>query len=92
MATVEAIRMELRQLGAEATAPGMAAVAVELATAFDEAEGSSAKAQVARELGAVMARLRALPPAAGAPGDAVNEIAEQRAKRRAAARGGGAGG
>lgn len=85
MAAVDKIRAEIEQLGVEAVAPGMAAVAMELAEAFEDAGAPTSKAVVARELSAVMVKLRALAPV-GEEGDAVNDITRQREKRRADAR------
>ncbi|GGZ28495.1 hypothetical protein GCM10010387_22450 [Streptomyces inusitatus] len=83
MATADAIRAEIQQLNVSPVAPGLAAVAEALAEALDEAEAPAAKAVCARELSALMVRLRGLAPVES-KGDAVDDIAEQRAKRRAA--------
>lgn len=63
----------------------MAAVALDLAKAIDNTEVPGAKAAAAHQLRSIMADLRKLAPVE-AKGDAVDDIAEQRAKRRAAAR------
>jgi hypothetical protein len=73
------------ELGADQTSPGMAAVARSLAKAIDESDAPTAKAVVADKLRAIMADLRRLAPVE-MKGDAVDDIAEQREKRRAAAR------
>jgi hypothetical protein len=63
----------------------MAAVALDLAKAIDGVDAPTAKAVAARELRSIMADLRKLAPV-GEKGDTVDDIAEQREKRRAAAR------
>jgi hypothetical protein len=81
-----AIKIEIDSLHADEIAPGMIALAASLARAVDaSAKNPAAKATAARELRAVMRELRALAPVAG-KGDMVDDFAEQRAKRRAAAR------
>ena len=85
MAVAEEIIAELEQLHAAETSPGMAAVALDLAKAIDATEVPGAKARAAHELRSIMADLRRLAPVES-KGDAVDDIAEQRAKRRAAAR------
>lgn len=69
----------------------MAAVARSLAKAIDDSDAPTAKAVVADKLRPIMADLRRLAPVE-MKGDAVDDIAEQRAKRRAAAREQAAGG
>jgi hypothetical protein len=66
-------------------------VARSLAKAIDDSDAPTAKAVVADKLRSVMADLRKLAPV-GEKGDAVDDIAEQRAKRRAAAQEQAAGG
>jgi len=79
------IAEEIEDLHAEETSPGMAAVALDLAKAIDSTNVPGAKAAAAHQLRSIMADLRKLAPVE-AKGDAVDDIAEQRAKRRAAAR------
>lgn len=83
--TVEAVRAELDALRVTGTAPGLEALALRLAEAVDDTDAATSMAQAARELRAVLADLRKLAPV-GEEGDAVNEIALQRQKRRADAR------
>jgi hypothetical protein len=84
-AVTDAINAEIEQLRVEDLSPGMAELATSLARSVDEAEAPTAKAVAARELRAVMADLRKLAPV-GEEGDAVDDIARQREKRRAEAR------
>ena len=77
------ILTEINALRAEATAPGLAALAYELAKTFDETEAPTSRAVVARELAAVMKTLRAQAPV-GEEGDAVDDLATRRAARRGA--------
>ncbi|WP_240981010.1 hypothetical protein [Streptomyces sp. Z423-1] len=84
-AVTDAINAEINQLGIEPVSPGLAELATSLARSVDEADAPTARAVAARELRAVMADLRKLAPVQS-KGDAVDDIAEQRAKRRAAAR------
>ncbi|WP_202551657.1 hypothetical protein [Streptomyces sp. SID8352] len=85
MSVADKIAAELDALHADETSPGMAAVALDLANAIDSTNVPGAKAQAAHQLRAIIADLRRLAPVE-AKGDAVDDIAEQRAKRRAAAR------
>jgi hypothetical protein len=85
MAVADKIADELGDLHAEETSPGMAAVALDLAKAIDSTNVPGAKAAAAHQLRSIMADLRKLAPVE-AKGDAVDDIAEQREKRRAAAR------
>ncbi|QXE36968.1 hypothetical protein KQY30_24910 [Streptomyces sp. GMY02] len=85
---IAAIRAELERLGAEKSTPGLASLAERLAEALDAipvGDAPTSQAVVARELTAVMTKIRALAPVES-KGDAVDDIAEQRKKRRAAAR------
>jgi len=84
-AVTDAINAEIEQLRVEELSPGMAELATSLARSVDEADAPTAKAVAARELRAVMADLRKLAPV-GEEGDAVDDIARQREKRRAEAR------
>lgn len=79
------IGTELDDLHADETSPGMAAVARALAKAIDDTDAPTAKAVLADKLRPIMSDLRKLAPV-GEKGDAVDDIAEQRKKRRAAAR------
>ncbi|MFI8297296.1 hypothetical protein ACIGCZ_15285 [Streptomyces nigra] len=79
------IAQEIEDLHADETSPGMAAVALDLAQAIDSTDVPGAKAKAAHELRSIMADLRRLAPVE-TKGDAVDDIAEQREKRRAAAR------
>jgi hypothetical protein len=85
MSVADEIATELEDLHASQTSPGMAAVARDLARAIDESEAPTAKAVVADKLRSIMADLRKLAPVES-KGDAVDDIAQQREKRRAAAR------
>ncbi|MET9088134.1 hypothetical protein ABZX77_40695 [Streptomyces sp. NPDC004237] len=76
------IKEEIAALHVEDRAPGMTALALSLARAVDaSARNPAAKAAAGRELRAVMRELRALAPVES-KGDAVDDVAEQRAKRR----------
>ena len=83
MGAADKIRTEIEQLGVDAISPGMAAVAIELAEAFDNTDAPTSKAVVARELSAVMKTLRA-NAAVGEEGDVVDDLAARRAERRGA--------
>ncbi|WP_435215896.1 hypothetical protein [Streptomyces sp. bgisy034] len=85
MSVVDQVTAELEDLHAHETSPGMAAVALDLAKAIAGTDAPTAKAVVADKLRSIMADLRKLAPVES-KGDAVDDIAEQRAKRRAAAR------
>ncbi|MFF7067311.1 hypothetical protein [Streptomyces pseudovenezuelae] len=85
MSVAAKIAAELDALHAEETSPGMAAVALDLAKAIDSTNVPGAKAQAAAQLRPIMADLHRRAPVES-KGDAVDDIAEQRAKRRAAAR------
>ncbi|MFE2941030.1 hypothetical protein ACFXKG_18495 [Streptomyces sp. NPDC059255] len=83
------VRAEIKQLGAADTAPGLAAVAIRLATALDAipaGEAPTSQAVVADKLAAIMIKLRALAPVKEA-GDPVDDIRRQREKRRSEAYG-----
>lgn len=90
-AVTDAITNELVKLKADDTAPGLGELALSLARAIDETDAPTAIAVAGRELRAVMADLRKLAPV-GEEGDTVDDIATQRAKRRAAAQEQAAGG
>jgi hypothetical protein len=85
MSVLDKIDAELTDLHADETSPGMAAVARALAKAIDDTEALTAKAVGADKLRSIMSDIRKLAPV-GEEGDAVDDIAQQRAKRRAAAR------
>lgn len=85
MSVADEIAAELEDLHAAETSPGMAAVARDLAKSMDGTDAATAKAVAARELRSIMGDLRRLAPVE-TKGDAVDDIAEQRAKRRATAR------
>ncbi|MFD7709482.1 hypothetical protein [Streptomyces sp. NPDC059786] len=91
MSVADKIAAELDDLHAHDTSPGMAAVAFDLARAIDDTEAATSKAVAADKLRSIMSDLRKLAPVE-AKGDAVDDIAEQRKKRRAAARDQAAGG
>lgn len=81
-----AIKEEIASLNVHDRAPGMTALALSLARAVDSsAKNPAAKAVAARELRAVMKELRAMAPIEE-EGDAVDDIARQREKRREEAR------
>lgn len=75
------IRAELEMLGAAKVAPGQAELALRLAETFDGTEAPTARAVVARELGAVMKTLRELTPARPEM-DWVDELAAKKEKKR----------
>jgi hypothetical protein len=86
MATnVEAIEAELDQMRIIDRAPGLAQLALTLARLMDGEDGATAKANVGRELRAVMADLRKLAPVA-AEADRVDELAKKRQDGRIRAR------
>ena len=85
MSVADKITAELDDLDADATSPGMAEVARSLAKAIDDSDAPTAKAVVADKLRSIMADLRKLAPV-GEKGDTVDDIAEQRKKRREEAR------
>ncbi|MFE2132245.1 hypothetical protein ACFW9X_03200 [Streptomyces sp. NPDC059466] len=91
MGAADKIAVELDDLHADETSPGMAAVALDLAKAIDGTNAPTAKAVAARELRSIMADLRKLAPV-GEMGDAVDDIGEQRKKRQEEARRRAAGG
>lgn len=81
MSVADAIRTELDQLGAAAVAPGLTAVALDLAAAIDSTDAPTSKAVVARELSALMVKLRTLANPTTGRGT-VDEIKRKRAERR----------
>ncbi|MER5678680.1 hypothetical protein ABT081_17235 [Streptomyces sp. NPDC002238] len=79
------VRDELDKLAVTSVSPGLCAVALKLAAALDALESSDAptsQAVVADKLATILARLRTLAPVQE-EGDAVDDIARQREKRRA---------
>jgi hypothetical protein len=81
-AVASAIKTEIASLNVEDRAPGMTSLALSLARAVDaSAKNPSAKAVAARELRAVMRELRAMAPVES-KGDAVDDVGQQREKRR----------
>lgn len=85
MSVVDQISAELEDLHAHETSPGMAAVALDLAKSLAATDAPTAKAVVADKLRSIMADLHKRAPVES-KGDTVDDIAQQRAKRRAAAR------
>ncbi|MDJ0461564.1 hypothetical protein [Streptomyces sp. H27-C3] len=88
------VASELELLGVTSVSPGMSAVAIKLARALDAIESGDAptsQAVVADKLTAIMTKLRGLAQPA-TEGDGVDDIAEQREKRRSEARKRAAGG
>ncbi|MEU0181784.1 hypothetical protein ABZ312_11435 [Streptomyces sp. NPDC006207] len=77
----DAIRAEIDSLRAEQAAPGLVAVAIDLARQMDGTDAPTAAAVVARELRAVMADVRKLAPV-GEEGDALDELRRKREARR----------
>ncbi|WP_423833353.1 hypothetical protein [Streptomyces manipurensis] len=80
MSALDAARAEIDRLGAEDVAPGLAAIAISLATALDGDPGAAATPGLARELRATLLELRKLAPPK-AEGDALDDLAARRAKR-----------
>lgn len=83
MSTEDATRAEIDALRVASVAPGLVAVALELARQLDEAEAPTSAAVVARELRATMLELRKVAPAAE-EGDALDELTARRTARRGA--------
>ncbi|MFF4746801.1 hypothetical protein [Streptomyces sp. NPDC001268] len=83
LAIADKIRAEIEQLRVEALAPGLAALAIELAETFDDTDASTSRAVVARELSAVMKTLKVMAPV-GEEGDKLDDLAARRAQRRGA--------
>ncbi|MFF9129130.1 hypothetical protein [Streptomyces sp. NPDC014806] len=90
-AVTDKITAEIEQLRVADVAPGLAQAAICLAGWMDIPSNATAVSNAARELRQLMAELRTLAPVA-AEGDGVDDIAAQRAKRRAEARERAAGG
>lgn len=77
----EHVQAELDQLGSAAVAPGLTALAIDLAQTVDATtDAPSSKAVVARELSAVMTKLRGLSSTSG-KGGALDEITRRREAR-----------
>ncbi|MFF9625436.1 hypothetical protein [Streptomyces griseosporeus] len=86
MATnVEAVDAEIDRLRVADRAPGLAQLALTLARTLDGEEGGTVKANVGRELRAVLVELRKLAPVA-AERDRVDELAKRREDGRVRAR------
>lgn len=88
------VRAELRQMGLKASSVGAMAslgvVAIDLAKTMDRTRAARDKAALSRELRMVLEQVRAV--AAPPKGDEVDEVAEQRARRRSGAAAAGAAG
>ncbi|MFJ1808536.1 MULTISPECIES: hypothetical protein [unclassified Streptomyces] len=84
MSVADEIAHELEDLHADETSPGMASVARRLARLLDDTDALASAAVGADKLRSIMADLRKLAPVQS-KGDTVDDIAEQRKKRRAAA-------
>lgn len=82
---VEAVDAEIDQLHVAERAPGLAQLALTLARLLDGEDGATAKANVGRELRAVMVELRKLAPVA-AETDRIDELAKKREDGRLRAR------
>ncbi|MFD8797217.1 hypothetical protein [Streptomyces atroolivaceus] len=83
MSTVAAaITAELEQLRVTDSAPGLAQLAIALATSVDLPDNATAQANAARELRAVMNDLRKLAPVASED-DGVIKLSKKREERRA---------
>lgn len=76
------VQAEIDLLGVEPLAPGLVAVALDLAAAIDESDAPTAKAVAAREVRAIMLELRRLAPVKS-EGDALDGILGERDDRRA---------
>lgn len=87
MTVADEVRAELDLLGAAAVAPGLTAVALDLAAAIDSTDAPTSKAVVARELSALMVKLRTLANPTTGRGT-VDELKRKRADRRQRAQGG----
>ncbi|WP_202551441.1 hypothetical protein [Streptomyces sp. SID8352] len=81
-AVEDKITEEIAQLRSDEIAPGLAQVALRLARSMDDPGGQTALANAATALRAVMVELRKLAPV-GEEGDGVDDIARERAERRA---------
>jgi len=79
------ITQEITELRVAEIAPGLAQVAIRLAGSMDSDGGPTALANAATALRAVMIELRKLAPVA-TEGDTVDDIARNRAERRASLR------
>ncbi|MEV7712299.1 hypothetical protein [Streptomyces sp. NPDC088270] len=80
------VREELDKLGVTSVSPGLSAVALKLAAALDALgadDAPTSQAVVADKLTAVLAKLRTLAPS-DVKGDALDDLADRRAKRRGA--------
>lgn len=77
-------RAEIDGLGVQSIAPGLVAIALELARQLDDCEAPTSAAVVARELRATMLELRRVAPPKVAAADPVDQLAAKREKRRGA--------
>lgn len=75
---------EIDSLRVGDVAPGLVAVAVELARQLDECDAPTTAAVVARELRVTMLELRKVAPPAAAAADPLDQLAAKREKRRGA--------
>ncbi|MFJ8931557.1 hypothetical protein ACIRLA_33740 [Streptomyces sp. NPDC102364] len=75
---------EIEVLDVEELAPGLVAIALELARQLDECEATTSADVVARELRATMLELWKVAPVRAAAADSVNELTARRKKRRGA--------
>lgn len=78
------ILAEIDALAVGGIAPGLVAVALELARQLDECEAPTSAAVVGRELRATMLELRKVAPAKASAADPVDQLAAKRKKRRGA--------
>jgi hypothetical protein len=78
------VQAEIAELGVAAVAPGLVAVAMELAVQLAECEAPTSAAVVARELRATMLELRKIAPVKAAAADPVDELTAARKRRRGA--------
>lgn len=77
-------RAEIDGLGVQSIAPGLVAIALELARQLDDCEAPTSAAVVARELRATMLELRRVAPPKATAADPVDQLAAKREKRRGA--------
>ncbi|MFF7200510.1 hypothetical protein [Streptomyces sp. NPDC008141] len=81
MTVLEEVTREVDQLGTREISAGLTAVALDLAAAMDSTDAPTSKATVARELSAVMVKLRTLAnPTAGR--GTVDDLKRKRAQRQ----------
>ncbi|MGW4883373.1 hypothetical protein [Streptomyces murinus] len=75
---------EIDKLRVGEIAPGLVALALELARQLDECEAPTSAAVVGRELRATMLELRKVAPPVAAAADPLDQLAAKRKKRRGA--------